>query len=48
MEYYVGTNLMNQPSFYRAIDTKGKEINILKYIGDLIITIGNKDMKIMI
>ena len=34
MEYYIGTNLMNQPTFYRAIDTKGKEISIPKIIDD--------------
>ena len=34
MEYYIGTSLMNQPIFYRAIDTKGKNINIPRYIGD--------------
>ena len=34
MEYYIGTSLMNQPIFYRAIDTKGKDINIPKIIDD--------------
>jgi hypothetical protein len=32
MVYYIGTTLMNQPDFYRAIDTKGVEINTPKYI----------------
>jgi hypothetical protein len=32
MEYYIGTTLMNQPSFWRAIDTKGKDIVIPDYI----------------
>ena len=35
MEYYIKTNLMNPQIFYRAIDTKGKNINIPKYIDDL-------------
>ena len=35
MEYYIGTDLMNQPSFYRAIDTKNKDINIPKFIDSL-------------
>ena len=35
MEYYIGTNLMNQPNFYRAIDTKGKDINVPKIINSL-------------
>ena len=35
LEYYIGTNLMNQPSFYRAIDTKDNNINIPKYIDNL-------------
>lgn len=35
LEYYIGSNLMNQPIFYRAIDTKDKDINIPKYIDDL-------------
>lgn len=34
MEYYIGTTLMNQPTFFRAIDTKGKNINIPKIISD--------------
>ena len=28
LEYYIGTNLMNQPHFWRAVDTKGKNILI--------------------
>ena len=35
MEYYIGTTLMNQPSFWRAIDTKGYEIDTPKYIDSL-------------
>lgn len=35
MEYYIGTDLMNQPIFYRAIDTKNKDINIPKFFGSL-------------
>lgn len=35
MEYYIGTNLMNQPIFYRAIDTKRKDINIPRFINSL-------------
>ena len=35
MEYYTKSYLMNQPIFYRAIDTKGKEIDIPKYIRSL-------------
>ncbi len=35
MVYYVGTTLMNQPEFYRAIDTKGENISIPEYIEDL-------------
>ena len=34
MQYYIGTTEMNQPTFYRAIDTKGKDINIPKMISD--------------
>lgn len=34
MEYYIGTTEMNQPIFYRAMDTKGKNINIPKIIDD--------------
>ena len=32
MEYYIGSQEMNKPSFYRAIDTKNKNIDIPKYI----------------
>jgi hypothetical protein len=32
MEYYIGTTLMNPKMFYRAMDTKGKDINIPNYI----------------
>ena len=32
MEYYIGTNEMNDPIFYRAMDTKGKDITIPKII----------------
>ena len=35
MEYYIGTTLMNQPIFYRAIDTRGKKIDIPNYIDSL-------------
>ena len=35
MEYYIGKDLMNQPSFYRAIDTKNKDINIPKFVDSL-------------
>ena len=35
MEYYIGTDLMDQPSFYRAIDTKNNDINIPKFIDSL-------------
>ena len=35
MEYYIGTDLMNQPSFYRAIDTKGEDIIIPNCISSL-------------
>ena len=35
MEYYIGTTLMNQPAFWRAVDTKGKEIDTPKYIESL-------------
>ena len=35
MQYYIGTTLMNQPCFYRAADTKGKNIFIPKYINSL-------------
>jgi len=35
MEYYIGTTLMNQPSFYRAMDIRGKNINVPSYINSL-------------
>ena len=35
MEYYIGTHLMNQPIFWRAVDTKGKEIFIPNCIDSL-------------
>ncbi len=35
MVYYIGTTLMNQPDFFRAIDTKGIDINIPRYIDKL-------------
>lgn len=35
MEYYIVTNLMNQPIFLRAMDTKDKDIIIPNYIDDL-------------
>lgn len=35
MDYYTGDSLMNQPDFFRAIDTKGKNIEIPKYIDEL-------------
>ena len=35
MEYYIGTNLMNPQTFYRAIDTKDKDINIPIFIESL-------------
>ena len=35
MDYYIGDSLMNQPYFWRAADTKGKEIDIPKYIDSL-------------
>ena len=35
MEHYIGTTEMNQPIFYRAMDTKGKNINIPKIIDDI-------------
>ena len=31
-ERYIGTTLMNPPSFFRAVDTKDVDINIPKYI----------------
>ena len=35
MEYYIGKTLMNQPSFYRAVDTKETNITIPEYIDSL-------------
>lgn len=35
MEHYIGTDLMNPQSFYRAIDTRDKDIDIPEYIDDL-------------
>ena len=35
MEYYIASSEMNQPSFYRAYDTKDKDIYIPKYINSL-------------
>lgn len=35
MDYYTGDTEMNQPCFFRAIDTKGKDIEIPKCIDDL-------------
>ena len=35
MEYYIATNLMNDPIFYRAIDTKDKDIHIPSIIESL-------------
>lgn len=35
MDYYIGSDLMNQPYFWRAVDTKGKEIDVPKYIDSL-------------
>ncbi|MDE5777077.1 MAG: hypothetical protein K2I10_00995 [Lachnospiraceae bacterium] len=32
MDYYVGQSIMEQPIFWRAIDTKGKDVNTPKYI----------------
>lgn len=32
MVYYVGESLMNQPDFYRALDTKDKNIEIPNFI----------------
>lgn len=32
MDYYVAVDLMNQPAFWRAIDTKGKEIDTPEFI----------------
>ena len=35
MVYYINSSLMNQPDFYRAMDTKNKTIKTPKYIGSL-------------
>ena len=35
MEHYVATTLMNPPTFYRAVDTKGKVIKTPDYISSL-------------
>lgn len=35
MEYYIGSNLMNNHMFYRAVDTNETYINIPQYIEDL-------------
>lgn len=35
MEYYVASDLMNQPMFWRAIDTKGKEIVTPEFIDSM-------------
>lgn len=35
MIYYIGTKVMNQPDFWRAIDTKGKKIDTPNYIDSL-------------
>lgn len=35
MEYYVGDSFMNQPYFFRAIDTAGKDMEIPAYIETL-------------
>ena len=35
MTYYIATTLMNQPDFYRAIDTKEEDISIPNFITDL-------------
>lgn len=32
MVYYIGESLMNQPDFYRALDTKDKNIEITNFI----------------
>ena len=34
MVYYIGTTLMNQPDFYRALDTKNKNIEIPNFIDE--------------
>lgn len=35
MKYYIGDTEMNQPDFWRAVDTKGQDINTPKYIDSL-------------
>lgn len=35
MIYYIGTTLMNQPDFWRAIDTKDKKVDTPNYIDSL-------------
>ena len=35
MKNFIGTNWMKQPIFYRAIDTKEKDIFIPNFINDL-------------
>lgn len=35
MEYYVADNMMNQPYFWRAIDTRGEDISTPDYIDSL-------------
>lgn len=35
MDYYVESDLMNQPMFWRTIDTKGKEIVTPEFIDSL-------------
>ena len=35
MEYYLGTIEMNQPYFWRAVDTKDKDLNTPTYIDSL-------------
>ncbi|MGN0353432.1 MAG: hypothetical protein ACI4ES_17470 [Roseburia sp.] len=35
MDYYVESDLMNQPMFWRAIDTKGKEVATPEFINSL-------------
>ncbi len=32
MVYYIGNSLMNQPDFYRALDTKNKNVEIPNFI----------------
>ncbi len=35
MDYYIGTTLMNQPVFWRAVDTRGQEIPTPAFIQSL-------------